>query len=633
MSRLKVKLPPKWKLTSILAISFSISFTVLLFMPLDMYLHNPGVFIVSWKFLLPGLLLFSFTGFIALSIVNIALWQKSAVPGVVLLLLCGVVVIVLRLKFDLFPKAAINILSTIAVAAVTWVIAKKILKEKASDVVMLIMVGVLLSSYIQVLFLNGGMVKITGASTGYDALTLRNLANFCIWLLVAVLPIGVWFTFRLHKKGFNLDKSIVFSALLISVMQIAGIISTSVSAELPIGLDEDENLQFSYASAIEFSPENNIIVFILDRLDVEYFRETLEEHPELNNQLDGFTFYENNVSGYIQTFPSVPSMLTQYDYSIGSTFSEYWDEAWARQNAIDTLRENGFKTNLYLDRPSTYDYIGHIKDRTDNLMFIAEVVLDYEVLFGTTARLSLGRMAPYLLKDRFLETIPSAFGYGFFSFTDEETLPEIMPPVVCIERDIKFYDYIMQATFLLDSKKDVFTLMHLNAGHAEDEKGLYLLGYRFDPQHGMKPYDGDYMDSIRACFEIMNVYFTKMKEIGVYDKSTIILMGDHGAMRDYATTALLIKPTGASGSLRIDSQAELSNKYFGASILELAGIEHRELGVSYYDIIGGATPPERIVTVYTDWWDEKDKTRKVELHSQYSIIGDSNNKDNWIQIE
>lgn len=130
MSRLKVKLPPKWKLTSILAISFSLSFTVVLFMPLDMYLHNPNDFVVSWKFILPGLLLFSFAGFTALSVINIALWQKSAVPGAVLLLLCGASVIFMRLVFDVFISTAVYISLAIAVAVVIWAIIKKLLKEK-----------------------------------------------------------------------------------------------------------------------------------------------------------------------------------------------------------------------------------------------------------------------------------------------------------------------------------------------------------------------------------------------------------------------------------------------------------------------------------------------------------------------
>jgi hypothetical protein len=47
------------RLAAILTFSFSAMFTVLFFAPFDMYLHNPAEFLVSWKLLLPPLLIFA----------------------------------------------------------------------------------------------------------------------------------------------------------------------------------------------------------------------------------------------------------------------------------------------------------------------------------------------------------------------------------------------------------------------------------------------------------------------------------------------------------------------------------------------------------------------------------------------
>ena len=128
---------------------------------------------------------------------------------------------------------------------------------------------------------------------------------------------------------------------------------------------------------------------------------------------------------------------------------------------------------------------------------------------------------------------------------------------------------------------------------------------------------------------MLNVYFDKMKEIGVYDNSTIILLGDHGIVTK-AATGLLIKPRGSTGSLKTDAVAELSNKYLGAGILEAAGIPHSGLGLSYFDIINGAPPPERKVYYQTYWFAERNESEIVTLQGTYEIPSDANDFDNWI---
>ena len=55
--QLKLEPHQKWKIVSILSISFTSAFTLLFYTPLDMYLHNPLDFIVGWRFLLPPLFL------------------------------------------------------------------------------------------------------------------------------------------------------------------------------------------------------------------------------------------------------------------------------------------------------------------------------------------------------------------------------------------------------------------------------------------------------------------------------------------------------------------------------------------------------------------------------------------------
>jgi hypothetical protein len=122
-----------------------------------------------------------------------------------------------------------------------------------------------------------------------------------------------------------------------------------------------------------------------------------------------------------------------------------------------------------------------------------------------------------------------------------------------------------------------------------------------------------------------------MKEIGVYDNSTIIITGDHGLRETIPeTTALFIKPKNSSGPLAVNNIPELSHLYFQSSILDAAGLPYDELGVSYFDIISDRvpTPPKRILFVagiHT-------ATPNARIYGDYGIwevAGDANDLDNW----
>jgi len=627
---------PKIKALTILTLSFAAAFTVILFAPFDLYLHNPTSFIVGWKLLLPPLLLYFLIAFVVLSAILLLLWRQKFKTGLALLLTGGLLVTAARFAFQMLQSLYPYFLAAIIIALALWILSLKMMNEKAIDAALLVAWGVLVSSYVQILFLNGGMAPITGDRADYGALTFGNIVNLLIWGVLTFTPLCLWLALRARKKEFQYEKPLMISMLLIFGMQAAGLVSAAVSTELPKGYDEENPRYISYGPALKLNSDENIIIFILDRLAVDYMNETLEAYPELYEQLDGFVFYENNIAESPQTFPSVTTMLTQHYYTEGLTFSEYWEEAWARHNAIDALRENGFSTNLYLDKISTYGSLEEIESRTDNLKNIYDVTVRHRGMINAIGRLSFGRLAPYFLKNFFLAPMDPSFGNDLFSSREVDPA-EVQPPAVGVRGDLRFYQYIKQNEFTADSNKKVFNAIHLNCSHADFDKAVTRRGYRYDKNSGEIKRGGNYIDSTRACFEILNIYFTKMKELGVYDNSTIILAGDHGVgwAGDGAavTTALLIKRQNAAGALIRNAEAELSNQYFGASILHAAGIGHENLGVSYFDIIGGAPPPIRSWYNYTGWWGARGNSEMIALRGIYEISGDANDYDNWKYID
>ena len=188
---------------------------------------------------------------------------------------------------------------------------------------------------------------------------------------------------------------------------------------------------------------------------------------------------------------------------------------------------------------------------------------------------------------------------------------------------MQLHEYITGNDLTPDNERRVYNVIHLMGSHFAYGGGVFNLDLNF---------------------ATLNAYFEKMKEIGVYDNSTIIILGDHGDNDQFApdvfsptSTSVLIKPRGAAGELKTDNEAELSHKYFPASILELAGISHDTYGLSYFDIIGGApAPPVRIIYALSDWWasyEAEGWSGAMASVGLFEVTGDSLDPDNWFFIE
>ena len=90
-------------------------------------------------------------------------------------------------------------------------------------------------------------------------------------------------------------------------------------------------------------------------------------------------------------------------------------------------------------------------------------------------------------------------------------------------------------------------------------------------------------------------FINESKNLGVYDNTTFIILGDHGCspgekrnghmtMVRPNVNGLLIKPAGGEhGILKYDDSSEMSNDMLSASILEYAGLSHSDYGISYRD--------------------------------------------------
>ena len=616
----------KNRIVTIFLLSFVAAFMIFFFAPLELFFNNPWGFVIGINTLLPWFLLFTFTSFIIFSAFFFLLWRRKMVIGIVLLLLAALFVALARFVLGMFGEIFIllNILIFVIIAA--WTLLIKFLKEKAIDCVMLLFLGCVIASYFQMLFLNGRMVGLEWSDTGYSVLNFSNIFNLLIWITIAILPIVVYFIFIGAKKRFDLCKIVILVSAIILSIQVFDIARLALTTDLPPAVEDAEYFQV-LDPIFDLNSEENIVVFLVDSLETLILMETLEKYPELYDKLDGFIFYRNNIANYRKTFPAVTTLLIGHPYEDNMDFMDYFEKAWANESLISLLRQHGYDTNLFLDTSSTFGNIEFIKDKADNTRYGVEISFNVANILSSSARTSLGRFAPYLMKDVFLFSL-SGFGNTLYELEHAEYTS--FPPFVETENSLVFFEFINRSSVNTNNSNKVFNFMFLIGAHQ-------MSGLSYDTNSGIVYYveERNSISATRATFAIITNFLDALKEAGVYDNTTIIILADHVHELSYPqrAAALLIKNKDARGTLEYNDVAELSNVNFIPGVLEIAGIPHEQFGLSYFDIINGAQAPTRRYYHHTHWYLAfHDGTNSITLQYIYEVHGDANVRSNWVRV-
>lgn len=582
---------------AILALSIALAFTACFFVPADTFLANQNEFIVcAPRILLP--------------LLGVALAASAALILVLNILL------------------AINVK--------LWKVAEALLG------------GALIASYWQVMFANGRMVPITGDPLAYSERSSANNLNFLLFFALLFVPLIVLFISGEIKKGKRkrwFFTALTYLSVIVFIMQGIGFGSRMFKTGILKKDDSQLDNYLSMEDTLNLSSDENIVVFLTDRLDAQWFEMVLDRYPDLYDDLEGFTFYSNNVGRFTNTFPSVCNMLTNCEYN-GQDWSEYFSQAWSGETLPRRLHDNGYKVNLLIDSLTTYSGFDDIRDQCDNIhSSVSYVDFNYAGSGGilrTMGKFSLGKICPYLLKNLFLDGMTADFSANFYTSTGADAAT--FKGTVGQDTDMDFCKYIQTHEMKSDCDQKTFTFIHLNFAHDYSEDLAAL-----DPD-----YDGviDREKNMYGGFRLLEMYLDQMKKAGVYDNSTIIFIGDHGrppAEIEYADesewatieldgevrTGVLIKPAGAErNSLIIDHDAELSSGEFGATVLEYAGLDksgfgfNDYIGKSFNDVKEMSDPPARDLHVYC--WAGIGNIKDV---FKYEVTGDAADYDNWKVVE
>ena len=510
----------------------------------------------------------------------------------------------------LFAPAA---LMGIAVAAVMTGILI-LLRGKIYNYAVSLVISLTVAGYIQGNFLNIDHGTLDGSEVVWQNFKAPAMLGILFWAVMIIIPLAVqYFSRKVWKYAVR------FAALILVGAQSVALITLAAKTDFS-NVSDDGFL--SKDKIYEVAPDKNVVFFLLDRFDKKWADMQLKNDPELEKQLSGFTYYENLTGSYSRTCPSVTYLLTgvKCDYEI--PMSDYFRKAWSEGSFLRQIRKAGFESRVYSDIPYVMEKSEYGKDAIDNIGYPTHSVNRMKILSAMYG-LSAYRYLPEAFKP-YYHIYTGDISYGFIYGGSN-----VRNNVYSID-DIAFRKGLVDNRLTVDeNSKGAFIFYHLQGAHDPfrmDENGKLMTGQEYTEKGRHKQIKGD----LNTIFR----YIKQLKELGVYENTTIIISADHGETGYYEklnrerVLACFIKPAGEDGSTPMKrSQKQICQDNLRASISSYFGLELIENGkhIRTVEEIG----EDEQVTRYF-WMNGTDGGAKRDFNLiTYEITGDANDFSNW----
>lgn len=527
-------------------------------------------------------------------------------------------------QFSLMDFWGYCIIISLFISAVTFAILVN-LHGKVFDIVYAILAWISVMLMIQGNYLSRGVITgFLGDGNMSDISMAQIIINAIVWLsLCALFLIAV-----LKVRNRDIIKS-AMTVVMIAViaMPFMNFAVTSLTSDVytPISERSDSNdpeepkvLTSKYLT--EISQNKNVVIFLIDRFDAKYAESAMNQMPELFSELDGFVYYNDNISMYPRTYPSVAYLLTGKKQDFKQSRTDYFKTAYSNADGLKLLADNGYKVNIYTDSYYAYEDANVMSGYASNLTGVS----DREVNGNFNLALNM-------IKGAFYFRVPFAMSNVVGSdlstplFSKYVTFETEYPKYEIDNRSV--YYALTGSEYSENTDSNTFSFIHMQGIHLPN---LYDKDWNEIDSSHESAYDSAL--AVKVSMESINAYIQKMKQMGVYDDATIIITGDHAAavsdtkdVQGPRRTALFIKKSGEHGSDMTVSSKEVCQDNLWATILDSEKIEtDTDFGRSIFDI----TENEQIKRYY--YFQRMDSGFFENI--VYEIYGNSNDFSNWSVI-
>ncbi len=400
-----------------------------------------------------------------------------------------------------------------------------------------------LAIYIQSNFLNWSLPEMNGAEVNWESFTFPIIISSAVWLLCLLAPL-----IFVDKKTKQTIKVInIASAFLIAVQLITLItmmLTTSRSAERSFALTRNQEF--------ELSSQNNTIVFVVDTLDGQWMDEFLETDPDAKKGLEGFTYFDNAVSGGAPTILGIPAMLTGTVYDRSESLHSYYENSYENSTFFKDLKDRGYDVRVYTE-------IKYMDGADGSLFSNAVTDIEYEIPDNFAFAKRLYRLS-------LVYAVPQDMKELFWFYGDDLSMlisaKDIDTPVFTLD-DPLFFKELNEQGIRKTGSEGTFVFYHLLGAH-----GPYTMDA--DSNFVGEAHSNRQLQ-IKGSFNIIFKYMEMLEAQGLLDSSTIIITADHGGVDFYQNPAILIKRPGDTGDLKIDHSPVTFKNLYATFVNETGG--------------------------------------------------------------
>ena len=339
-----------------------------------------------------------------------------------------------------------------------------------------------------------------------------------IWLIILIICV-ITVLFMAYKFELTRLKRIIkYVSVCMILLQLFTLSTLLITKG---GIKKDPEYLAIEDGENEFSKEENIILLILDSYDGMMLTRIIDEDYSgyYSEILRDFTFYPDTAGAYSYTNLAIPHIITGQKYYNDMTYGDYLNKAYSNSMLLGRLKDNGWRIGIYSE--ALFPENDAVQDIIDNSRQIKRTVSSHV------------RLAKYI--------------YGFVGF---RYLPQP------IKRYFVFYPSDMEAQIgdneggytLFDQTNDHFERVMHESEAVNDIKNFKILHiYGAHPPYHLKD-DNTYSETetsekevCKANLELADAFLDKLREIGAYDNSTIIICADHGVLQSRQNPLFMIK--------------------------------------------------------------------------------------------
>jgi YidC/Oxa1 family membrane protein insertase len=405
-------------------------------------------------------------------------------------------------------------------------------------------------------------------------------------LLLLLLLMTVWFF--IFKKIKKVVWIVILSANILLMVQTfsMGINPKEINR---MAVKDTTQMPLEQANKFyAFSKESNTIVIMMDEFQGNIFADIIVKHPEIKQQLSGFVYYPNTLSHGAHTRLSLSAitggaefqtqlMHRRDDYKKLKT--ESWDLPYVPKNVPylkNMAMAEKYKHSYSFFNPHFSEC--EIFSIYSDAICTRKVIISNNLLEQKKQVLSIktGKYGPNFETAKFFSELSLLF-----------SLPHMVKPRISsflgisttfgYPHAIKEYSQLTNMTEFSNSKSNKKTskFIHNTFTHKEwmVNNNCQIVDRYFTGYQGL--FNAGY-----CSIKLLSNFFVKLKKLGIYDKTKIIIVSDHGSygrnikanskkfniLEPGASALMLVKDFNQSGDLKTSMQFMSNMDTYGIAL-------------------------------------------------------------------